>query len=99
MRVVRREVAQLETALRMRQLAEDAAIAQAEVASALAGKTWQATTRFSYEDSAWRVEFVDEDGNDLASALVDLNKKRVRSRSARAKKQQPNLVTSVEIAG
>jgi large subunit ribosomal protein L29 len=99
LRIVRREVAQLQTTLHMRQLAEDAAVAHTEIASALAGKIWQATTRFSYEDSAWRVEFVDEDGNELASALVDLNKKRVRSRNVRAKKQQPNLVTSVEIAG
>ena len=99
MRIVRREVAQVETTLHMRQLAENEAAAQADIASVLADKSWRATTRFSYEDSAWRVEFVDEDGNDLATALVDLNKKQVNGRKARAKKQQPTLVTSVEIAG
>ena len=96
---VRREVAQIETVLHMRQLAESAAAAQPEIASVLSGKQWQATSRFVYEDSAWQVDFVDESGKDLASALVDLNKKRPLGRKAKSQKAQPQLVTSFEIAG
>jgi len=99
LKTVRREIAQLKTVLNMRQLAEDSAAAQSEIASALAGKEWQATARFSYEDSAWRVDFVDNDGNDLASAMVDLNKKLPSGRKNYRQKKQPQLVTSFEIAG
>lgn len=99
LKTVRREIAQVKTVLNMRQMAEEAALAQPEIASALAGKEWQATSRFVYEDSAWQVEFVDNDGNDLASALVDLNKKRPSGRKAYSQDTQPQLVTSVEIAG
>ena len=99
LKLVRREMAQVKTVLNMRQLAQDTAAAQPEIASVLAGKEWQATSRFSYEDSAWQVEFVDSDGKDLASALVDLNKKRPYGRKAYRQKKQPQLVTSFEIAG
>ncbi len=99
LKTVRREIAQLKTVLNMRQLAEEAALAQPEISSVLAGKEWQATARFVYEDSAWQVEFVDNDGNDLASAMVDLNKKRPSGRKAYSQKDQPQLVTSVEITG
>ena len=99
MKVVRREIAQIETVLHMRQLAEDAAAAQSEIADTLADKTWQAVTRFSYEDSAWQVEFADSDGNNLATAMVDLNQKRPFGRKAQKAKRQPTLVTNFEIAG
>jgi large subunit ribosomal protein L29 len=98
LKLVRREIAQLQTVLNMREMAEDAAVAQPEIASALAGKEWRATSRFSYEDSAWQVEFVDDDGKDLASAMVDLNKKRPSGRKA-SSQPQPQIVTSFEIAG
>lgn len=104
LKIVRREIAQLKTVLNMRLLAEDSAVAQPEIASALAGKEWRATSRFIYNDGdndvwAWRVEFVDNDGNDLASAMVDLNKKRPSGRKNYRQKNQPQLVTSFEIAG
>lgn len=99
LKTVRREIAQLETALRMRQIAEEAASTQPEIATMLAGKEWRAVTHFSYEDSAWQVEFTDVDDNDLASALVDLNKKQPKGRKARLQKLEPQLVTSFEIAG
>jgi large subunit ribosomal protein L29 len=104
LKTVRRDIAQIKTVLNMRQLAENAAAAQPEIASVLAGKEWRATSRFVYDDGdedvwAWRVEFVDNDGNDLATALVDLNKKRPSGRKAYSQKTQPQLVTSVEIAG
>lgn len=98
-RRVRREIAQLQTVLGMRQMAVDAAVAEPEIAAALAGQTWQATAAFDYEVSAWQVTFVDADNNKLATAVVDLNKKRSGGRRARQEKAQPRLVTSLEIAG
>lgn len=71
---VRREIAQLEAELHARQLAKDSAVAHPQVAAALANKKWKATARFSYEDTAWRVECLDEVGSRLALAMVDLNK-------------------------
>lgn len=99
LKVVRREIAQLETTLHMRQLAEDTAVKQPEIAAVLANKEWQATTSFNYEESAWQVTFVDVDGKDLASASVDLNKKQPKGRRSRLQKTAPNLVTRYEIAG
>lgn len=94
MKTVRRELAQYESVLHMRKLAIEAAAAEPAVADALAGKQWQANAHFDYEDSGWQVVFSDEGGNRVATALVDLNKKRNRSRADRAGKSQPKLVTS-----
>ncbi|MGD2078530.1 MAG: 50S ribosomal protein L29 [Chloroflexota bacterium] len=80
---VRREIAQLQTVLHMRQLAIQEAAKSPEVAEALAGKKWSAEATFSYEDSLWVVSFVDEDGDDLVEGRVNLNKKKNRSRKAR----------------
>ncbi|MCP5096401.1 MAG: 50S ribosomal protein L29 [Chloroflexi bacterium] len=97
---VRREIAQLETVLHMRQLAVDTAVASTpELSSLLQGKTWNATARYVYEDAAYKVEFVDESGSALASALVDLNKKHASGRRARQNINAPRLVTSYEIVG
>ncbi|RMD55630.1 MAG: 50S ribosomal protein L29 [Candidatus Thermofonsia bacterium] len=95
---VRREIARLQTVLNMRQQAVDVAVDEPEIAAALAGKQWQANARFSYEDSAWLVTFSDENGTQLATASVNLNKKQPKGRAARAK-ETPRLVTSFEIAG
>jgi large subunit ribosomal protein L29 len=83
LRQVRREVAQVETVLHQRQLATDAAVADPEIASKLAGADWQSNARFVYEDSAWQVEFTDKSGKSLATAWVDLNKVKPRSRAAK----------------
>jgi large subunit ribosomal protein L29 len=83
LRTVRREIAQLETVLRMRELAVETALRVPEVAQSLAGKKWEAAAHFSYEDSAWVVEFTDEKNGKLATQLVDLNKKRPSGRKAR----------------
>lgn len=99
MRTVRREIAQLETVLRMRQMAADVAATQPEIAAVLINQDWQANTRFVYEDSAWQVQFTDRAGNELASALVDLNKKRQDGRKGRAAAKQPRLVKSYEVTG
>ncbi len=99
LRFVRREIAQIETVLHMRQLAIDKAAAEPEIATTLGGQEWKATSRFNYEKSGWEVSFTGADGRELASAVVDLNKKRPQGRRARAQKSQPRLVTSYKVAG
>ncbi len=82
-KTVRREIAQYQTVLRMRQLAIQKAAQRPEVRESIDGQEWAAEARFSYEESRWVVWFFDEDGDDLAEARVNLNKKRARSRKAR----------------
>lgn len=82
-RAVRRELAQAQTVLTMRQLAIETAAKQPEVASAISGNAWSASSHFSYEDSAWLVEFVDENDKELTSTSVNLNKKRGKGRRSR----------------
>jgi large subunit ribosomal protein L29 len=104
LKAVRREIAQLETVLNNRRQAVEAAANEPEIATLLADQSWQASTHFHYEDSAWQVEFQDDEGNELARATVNLNAKRPHARKARAqsrrnKKLQPRLVTGYEITG
>jgi len=99
LKAVRREIAQLETVLNMRQLAIETAVASENLASALSGKEWDATARYSYEDSGWQVTFVDESGTELATALVNLNGKRLHSRREAKKKSQPQRIVTAEVAG
>lgn len=80
---VRREIAQLETVLHMRDLAVEAALAEPEIAEALEGSDWTADVHFNYEDSAWSVDFVDSKKRTLVSTLVDLNRKVKKGRRAR----------------
>jgi large subunit ribosomal protein L29 len=82
-RTVRREVAQLETVLHMRELAIEEAADQEDVAEAINGKDWSAEAHFSYEKSAWEITFSDDDEDEIATALVDLNKKIKKGRRAR----------------
>ncbi len=98
-KTVRREIAQVQSVLHMRGLAVESASQQQEIASALGNQSWQAAARFSYEDSAWRVDFTNDDGKELANAMVNLNKSRPHGRRQRESKKQPTLVTSYEIAG
>ena len=98
-KIVRREIAQIETVLRMRQMAIGAAAEQPEIATALSGKEWRANAHFDYEDSAWQVEFNDEDDNSVATALVNLNKKKPQSRKDRAHGKPVQLVVSYEVVG
>ena len=99
LKAVRREIAQLETVLNMRQLAIETAVASENLAAALAGKEWEASARYSYEDAGWQVTFVDGDGDELATALVNLNKKRPHGRRQAKKKRQPQRIVSAEVAG
>lgn len=98
-KIVRREIAQIETVLHMRQLAIDTAAQQPEIASALSGKEWRANAHFNYEDSAWQIDFSDEDDKKVASALVNLNKKKSKSRKDRARSKPAQLVVSYEVVG
>jgi large subunit ribosomal protein L29 len=98
-KTIRREIAQLQSVLHMRDLAAEVASQQQNIASALANQNWTASARFSYEDSAWRVDFVGDDGKELANAMVNLNKSRPQGRKGRENKKQPTLVTRYEIAG
>lgn len=97
LRTVRRQIAQYESVLAMRELAVETAATEPAIAASLAGKAWQGAAHYDYEESGWQVIFKDEDGDKLASALVNLNKKRPDSRAERAQKGQPQLVTSYEI--
>ena len=82
-RKVRREIAQIETVLHMRDLAIDEASRQPDVAELLDGKEWSAEAHFDYEESAWKVDFNDDDDDELASANVNLNVNRSKGRRAR----------------
>ena len=97
-REVRREIAQLETVLNMREQAVTAAAADAQIQPVLSGQNWSGNARYIYEDSAWQVELFDESGSSLATAMVNLNKKRPTKKQV-AQKGQPQLVSNVEIAG
>ena len=83
LRKVRREIAQLETVLRMRELAIDTAAELPEIIPVLEDKEWNAQASFSYEDSAWRVEFLDDDDEELVTTFVNLNQKRRRGLSTK----------------
>jgi large subunit ribosomal protein L29 len=96
---VRREIAQLETVLHMRQLAKETAEQEPEISKALAGKEWKATARFQYENSAWQVRFTDQDNKEIAIAMVNLNKKQLHGRKARISQDAPRLVVNFEVAG
>ncbi len=98
-KIVRREIAQIETVLHMRKLAIELAAAEPDLAKILANQNWNANAHFDYEESAWHVDFVDEEGDDLASAIVNLNRKRSYGRRGRLKEKQPKLVTSYNVVG
>lgn len=83
LRTVRRQIAQLETVLHMRDLAIEEASDQVDVAKAINGKDWSAKAHFNYEVSAWEITFSDDDEDELATALVDLNRKIQTGRRAR----------------
>ncbi|MGD2048529.1 MAG: 50S ribosomal protein L29 [Chloroflexota bacterium] len=79
-RVVKREIAQLEEFLHKRQLAIEAATDNPDVIEKIQDSDWFAEARFSYEDSAWEVTFFDENDDELMSTFVDLNKKKSKER-------------------
>lgn len=104
LRRVRREIAQYETVLQMRALAIDTAVQEPEIAKALKGKQWSGEARFDYLESAWQVEFLDEDDKEIVTALVNLNQKKGKgSRKGRLNRQvaagQASPVIKFEVVG
>ena len=104
LRRVRREIAQYETVLQMRALAVDTAVQEPEIAAALKGKEWSGEARFDYRESAWQVEFLDEDDKEIVTALVNLNQKKGKgSRRDRLNRQvaaqQASPVIKFEVVG
>lgn len=105
LRRIRREIAQYETVLQMRELAINTAAKQPEIAAALKGREWYGEAHFDYLDSAWRVEVLDADNDEeIATALVDLNQKKAtglsrRKRRQQAGQQQRSPVINFEVAG
>jgi large subunit ribosomal protein L29 len=104
LRRIRREIAQYETVLQMRQLAIDSAVEQPEIASALKNKEWYAEARFDYEDSAWKVEFLDEGSDkEIATAKVNLNQKKSggsrKDRNRQQAKAKRSPVINFEVVG
>jgi large subunit ribosomal protein L29 len=96
-RKVRRQIAQVESLLHMRNLAIETAAAEPEIAATLEGRKWDATAEYNYEESAYVVNFT-SDGNRVATANVNLNSKRPQGRKQRETKPQPRLVVGYEIA-
>jgi len=82
-KVVRRNIARMQTVLAARQLAVQRAVEAPDVRDAISDQEWSAEARYSYEDSLWIVSFMDEKGKDLAEGRVNLNKKQTRGRKAR----------------
>jgi large subunit ribosomal protein L29 len=98
-RVVRREIAQIQEVLHKRQLAKEQAAVQPEITAVLKDKEWYASAHYVYEDSVWQVEFEDSSGTKLATASVNLNKKQPRGRRELTQKAAPQLVTNIEVTG
>jgi large subunit ribosomal protein L29 len=103
LRRIRREIAQYETVLRMRELAINTAAKQPEIAAALKGKAWYGEAQFDYLESAWKVEFLAEDSDkELVTALVNLNQKKAGgSKRDRLRQgvEQSSPVINFEVAG
>ena len=100
LRSVRREIAQLETVLNNRRQAIETAVAESdELSSFLSNQSWDASAHYVYEEASWAVEFVNEEGDDIASAVVNLNGKKPKGRKGRATKTAVSSVKSYEISG
>ena len=83
-RKIRRDIARMETVLRLRQLAAEEALVEPGVAEALNGKDWHAEAHFDYVESVWIVSYLDETGKEITKSQVNLNRKQVKGRKARS---------------
>lgn len=95
---VKREIAQLNEILQKRKWAVAEVAQLPDVASVLDGKSWSGEARYDYEDGVWQVTLSDDGGKELATAQVDLNKKRRRTRRQRDSVLPVNKVNSYEVA-
>lgn len=96
-KTVKREVAQLSEVLQKRNWAVEEAAKVPEIASILEGKDWTGEARYVYEDGLWQVTLLDG-SKELATAQVDLNKKRRRTRRQRDHILPVQKVDSFEVA-
>lgn len=95
---VRREIAQLNEMLQKREWAVAEVAKIPAVASVLDGKQWSGVARYVYEDGLWQVTLSDDGGKELATAQVDLNKKRRNTRRQRENILPVQKVESYEVA-
>lgn len=95
---VRQEIARLSEILRKRSWAVSEIAGQPAVAQMLEGKTWSGSAHYDYEQGVWLVAIVDDNGSELASGKVDLNKKRRRTRRQRDNILPVEKVISYEVA-
>lgn len=95
---VKREIAQLSEVLQKRTWAVEEAAKVTEIAAALDGKEWTGEARYVYEDGLWQVTLSDDNGKSLATAQVDLNKKRRSTRRQRENVPPVVKVDSYEVA-
>lgn len=98
LKVVQRNIAQLNEVIGKRNWAIAEAAQDAQITAVLADRKWQATASYVYEDGIWQVNFADEDGQALAKVDVDLNKKRRRTRRQRDNIAPIQKVMKVEVA-
>jgi large subunit ribosomal protein L29 len=98
LKVVQREIAQLNEVIGKRNWAINEAAQEAQVTAVLANQKWVADASYVYEEGVWQVVFSNEDGQTLATANVDLNKKRRRTRRQRANIAPIQKVMKVEVA-
>ena len=95
---VKREIAQLSELLRKREWAVEEAAKVADIAAVLEGKEWTGEARYDYEAGYHKVVLSDANGKELATADVDLNKKRRRTRRQRSDIPPILKVDSYEVA-
>jgi len=95
---VKREIAQLNEIIQKREWAVAEVAKVPAIASALDGKSWSGEARYIYEDGIWQVTLSDDGGKELATAQVDLNKKRRSTRRQRDNILPVQKVDSYEVA-
>lgn len=96
-REVRRDMARYKTILNLREQAVGVAAGQSDIASALSNVEWRGSANYDYTKEGWAVTFQDDSGKDLASALVNLNAKKVTGRRNRGLVEARNPIISYEI--
>lgn len=98
LKVVQREIAQLNEVIGKRNWAIKEAVQDDQTTAVLADHKWEANASYIYEEGVWQVVFTAEDGQTLAKVDVDLNKKRRRTRRQRANIAPIQKVMKVEVA-
>lgn len=93
---VRREFAQIKTVLAQREQVIAEASSHPEIAKVLDGKEWTGNATYVYEDEGWSVSF-DAGGKEVASAKVNLNKKKPKTRKQRMAAGPVRLVTDYNV--